>query len=140
MTVTELLAKFANPEIMESLAISDKIQAGLITTVLGMGITFTALVVLLFIISWMNKILNPQKNSPTSTTAAEAATEPDSAIDDATSQQHNDCELVAAITTAIAMTLKTSSSNIVIKNIKKVEDNSPAWNRAGIIEQMNSRF
>jgi hypothetical protein len=37
------------------------------------------------------------------------------------------------------MKMRTSVGNIVIKNIERVEDHSPAWNRAGIIEQMNSR-
>jgi hypothetical protein len=38
------------------------------------------------------------------------------------------------------MKLKTSVENIVIKNIERLDDRSPAWNRAGIIEQMNSRL
>ncbi|MFW2365287.1 MAG: OadG family protein [Desulforhopalus sp.] len=138
MTVTELLARFANPEVMTALPASDKLFAGLITTVLGMGITFTALVVLQFIIGWMDKLLNnsgkQQEAEPSPTTT------PSAALETQVVQEQDDKELVAVIAATIAMQLKTSVDNIVIRNIEKVSDHSPAWNRAGIIEQMNSRF
>ncbi len=140
MTVTELLARFADPDIIHSLSLSDKLWAGLITTVLGMGITFTALIILQFIISWMDKALNTSKAKTASTPKIQpsSATVPASIPEPETTQDDN--ELVAVIASVIAMKLKTSVSNIVIKNIEKIEDRSPAWNRAGIIEQMNSRF
>jgi len=138
MTVTELLALFANPDVMRTLSASDKLLAGLITTILGMGITFSALIILQFIISWMDKLLNnskaPQSKAPVTAPAEsplpKAKTEP----------QQDDNELVAVIASVIAMKMKTSVENIVIKNIEKLDDQSPAWNRAGIIEQMNSRL
>ena len=138
MTVTELLASFANPEVMPALAASDKMFAGLITTILGMGITFTALVVLLFIIGWMDKILNRQ-NKAQQIEASPAPT-PSEQFEAVEATEQDDKELIAVITATIAMQLKTSVDNIVIKNIEKVDDRSPAWNRAGILEQMNSRF
>jgi sodium pump decarboxylase gamma subunit len=138
MTVTELLARFANPDIIHSLSLSDKLWAGLVTTILGMGITFAALIILQFIISLMDKTLNNSKTKITSKAPigpiieASPASKPE--------PYQDDTELVAVIASVIAMKMKTSVSNIVIKNIEKVEDHSPAWNRAGIIEQMNSRF
>jgi sodium pump decarboxylase gamma subunit len=137
MTVTELLARFANPEVMQSLSITDKLFAGLITTILGMGITFTALIILQFIISWMDKILNKSSPKPEKEAIPAIPTEKPTAVEPVSSQ--DDSELVAVIATAIAMKMRTSVGNIVIKNIERVEDHSPAWNRAGIIEQMNSR-
>ena len=139
MTVTELLASFANPDIMQSLSVSDKLQAGLITTILGMGITFTALIILQFMIAWMDKILNRKK---TESTPAAVPAPPKNKSPDTQPEQSalDDNELVAVIASVIAMKMKTSVGNIVIKNIVKLEDRSPAWNRAGIIEQMNSRF
>lgn len=135
MTVTELLAKFANPELIQNLTVSEKLTAGLVTTVLGMGITFTALILLLFILTWMAK-LNTPKTVVAETGPAEKKTvvaeEPEPFVDEQ--------EIVAAITTSIAMTLQTSTSNIVIRNIERVDDSSPAWNRAGLVEQMNSRI
>lgn len=137
MTTTELLAVFANPETMKALSISDKLSAGLVTTVLGMGITFAALIILMVIISWMNKLLGKSM----AVSAKKVAPAPVEAVVPVAAQtRENDNELVAAITTALAVTLGTSTSNIVIRNIEKVEHGTPRWNRAGIIEQMNSRL
>lgn len=140
MIVTELLARFADPNVMQSLSTSDKLLAGLITTILGMGITFSALVILQFIISWMDKILNSSKAPPTEapTVAPTASQAPETITDPEPEQDDN--ELVAVIASVIAMKMKTSVENIVIKNIVKLDDRSPAWNRAGIIEQMNNRL
>lgn len=138
MTVTELLTSFANPEVMPALAASDKLFAGLVTTILGMGITFTALVVLQFIVSWMDKILNnsSRKQQP----ATEPAPAPSTEVEPPGATEQDDKELIAVIAATIAMQMKTSVDNIVIRNIEKVEDRSPAWNRAGILEQMTNRF
>ncbi len=135
MTTTELLAQFANPETLKALSFSNKLLAGLVTTVLGMGITFIALIILQLLISWMDRLINSSSKSekaappaPTVITASEAG----SLVDDG--------ELVAVITATLAMQMRTSIDTIVIKNIRKIEDRSPLWNRAGIIEQMNSRL
>ncbi|MFT5698775.1 MAG: sodium pump decarboxylase gamma subunit [Desulforhopalus sp.] len=140
MTTTELLATFANPELMKALPMGDKLSAGLITTVLGMGITFSALIILLIIISWMNRLLNRTPAVVAVPTSQSAVLTPVKVTPPETNTLEKDNELVAAITTAIAMSLKTSTSNIVIRNIEKIEDRSPLWNRTGISEQMNSRF
>jgi sodium pump decarboxylase gamma subunit len=142
MTITELLAQFANPETLKTLSFANKLLAGLVTTVLGMGITFIALIMLQVLISWMDQLINrtaarPKKTSqkaPAPFPASEAASQLE------TNEQGDDSELVAVITAVIAMKMKTGVDNIVIKNIVKIEDRSPLWNRAGIIEQMNSRF
>ncbi len=138
MIVTELMARFANPEIIQSLSISDKLLAGLITTILGMGITFIALIILQFIISLMDKILNNSRAKPTQITPTVPTREklPDIKVEPG----QDDNELVAVIASVIAMKMKTSVGRIIIKNIEKIEDQSPIWNRAGIIDQMNSRF
>jgi len=138
MTVTELMGHFANPEVIQTLTISDKLMAGLVTTILGMGITFAALILLQFIISLMDKVLNKKKTVPIRAAAPSAFV----TKKQETKEKHyrDDNELVAVIATAIAMKMKTSVDNIVIKNIEKLDVRSPAWNMAGIIEQMNSRL
>ena len=138
MIVTELLASFANPDVMQSLSTSDKLLAGLIPTIVGMGITFSALIILQFIISWMDKILNNSRGEQTITPATVPIAEKSPDAKEEVLQDDN--ELVAVIASVIAMKMKTSVENIVIKNIEKLDDRSPAWNRAGIVEQMNSRL
>jgi len=138
MTTTELLKQFADPNVIQSLSITDKLIGGLITTLLGMGITFIALIILQIIISWMDRLINRTATAtgpaPLPASVAPATTHA------APVNLQDDQELVAVLTAAIAMKMKTSLGNIVIRNIEKIEDRSPAWNRAGIIEQMNSRF
>jgi sodium pump decarboxylase gamma subunit len=137
MTATELLARFGDPQVIQTLSTGEKLTAGLITTVLGMGITFCALIILQFVIGWMDKVLNRTKKeaipAPASPALEAVQKQPAKASPD-------DTELIAVITTVIAARLKTTTDRIVIKNIEKFEDRSPAWNRAGIIEQMNSRL
>lgn len=138
MTVTELLAIFANPEAIQQLTSADKMTAGLVTTILGMGITFAALISLLLLLSLFDKLLHPKKTTKEVSVTEEPSVELQ--VPPENTNKDDDRELVAAITTALAMTLKTSVDNIIIRNFERVEDNSPAWNRAGIIEQMNSRL
>ncbi len=136
MTITELLAQFANPETIKTLSITHKHLAGLVTTVLGMGITFIALILLQILISSMDRLINRGVAPKDNTQANQASVNKKSDVHEA----QDDNELVAVITGVIAMQLKTSVDTIVIKNIAKIEDRSPLWNRAGIIEQMNSRL
>lgn len=136
MNTTELLAQFANPETMTTLSLANKLLAGLVTTLLGMGITFTALIILQFAISWMDRLLNRSAVSR----EQPAAQSPVTVTEQQTAEVQDDKELVAVITAVIALKLKTTADNIVIRNIVKIDDNSPLWNRTGIIEQMNSRL
>ena len=135
MTTTELLAKFADPEIIQTLSLSDKLFAGLMATILGMGITFISLIVLQFAMVIMEKLLSrPVKQTVQEPVHSGA---PASSPEVTTT---NDNELIAVISSVIALQLKTSVSNIVIRNIEKIEDSSSVWNRTGRLEQMNSRL
>ncbi len=136
MDITELLARFANPETLKTLSFTHKLVAGLVTTLLGMGITFIALIVLQVLISWMDRLINRPAGLP----AQSSAPSPPAVGADPTPAKPDAGELVAAISAVIAVQLKTSVDNIVIRNIERIADRSPVWNRAGIIEQMNSRF
>lgn len=130
--MTDLLASFANPETMRALSTSDKLLAGLVTTLLGMGITFTALIILQFVTSAMEKILHRRsKPEPTPVPTSPPADK---------IPQTDDNELIAVISAVLATQLGTTPDKIIVRNIIPVRDTSPAWNKAGIIEQMNSRF
>lgn len=136
MTTFELLKKFADPNLIQNLPVPDKLMAGLITTLLGMGITFLALIILMIIISSMDRLINRRAPAPAEPETGTAVPEQAAGRGDL----RDDNELVAVLTAVIAMKMKTSVGNIVIRNIEKIEDGSPNWNRAGIIEQMNSRL
>lgn len=135
MDTMELLAKFADPETLQTLTATERLMAGLVTTLLGMGITFVALVVLQFVIGLMARF-TAEKTPPVETASPTLATVADD--DSAVYQRIKDEQLVAAITVALAMQLKTATSNIVVRNIRKIEDHTPVWNRVGLAEQMNN--
>ncbi len=135
MTTTELLAKFADPEIIQTLSLSDKLFAGLMATILGMGITFISLIVLQFAMVIMEKLLGRPAKETVQETVHSGVPAPSPEV-----TTTDDNELIAVIGSVIALQLKTSVSNIVIRNIEKVEDSSSAWNRTGRLEQMNSRL
>ncbi len=134
MDTVELLAKFSDPEVIGTLSLTQRLLAGLITTVLGMGITFLALVILQIVTSLFEKL------APTHTAALQPAPAPAPAPAPThePDQKQQDEELIAAITVALATQLQTTTSNIVIRNIRKLDDHSPTWNRVGLAEQMNN--
>ena len=133
METIELLAKFVDPEVMKTLSLTERLTAGLITTLLGMGITFLSLVILQFVIMLMARLTSVKR------TEMEVES-PVKTVDRKTPQADSagDEEIVAALSVALALQLNTSVSNIVIRNIEKVETSSSAWHRAGIAEQMHN--
>ena len=133
MEIIDLLAAFAEPETIHTLSVSQKLYASLITTILGMGITFVSLIVLQIITTLFDKIA-PTKKADTPQTPAVVAAE--GASQKNTEQEQE--EVVAAITTSLAVMLETSTTNIVVKNIRRIEDTSPTWSRAGINEQVQN--
>ena len=135
MAITELLSQFADPQVIHTLSVADKLIAGLVATILGMGITFTALIILQFVIVLMDKLIKQPQKPCTEKPQTAKSTKPSSDPDSSTNG-----ELIAVISSVIALQLKKPVNNIVIKNIEKINNPSPAWNRAGVIEQMNSRY
>lgn len=138
-----LLDKLADPKILETMSTGEKFSAALQVTILGMGITFGALVILWVFLSIMAKTLQSieksnddiqvVKDQPVIADDSENFTmiEEDDEINE---------EIVAAITAAIASSLDTSIHNIVVRDIVRAGDNVPAWGQAGRIDQINTRL
>lgn len=134
MGISELLTQLADPGTIRTLSFAQKMTASLVVTMLGMGITFIALIVLQIIISLLAKFTaNPEE---TPAPAAIAATSP---LQKTVSNADED-ELVAVITAAIAMYPQHPQQTLIVRNIRKIEMNMAAWNRTGILDQMNSRI
>lgn len=135
MDVMTLMAQFADPESLKNLSLAQKLTASLVTTFLGMGITFVSLIILQVVIGLLARFT--AEKTPAAV-AASNQPQQSGAEENSVDQPRRDEELVAAITVALAMQLGTSTSTIVIRNIRKLEDQSPAWNRAGLSELMNN--
>lgn len=128
MDSTSLMNLFADPGTIKNLSILQRFVGGLITTFLGMGITFICLGILQFVIGLFDKLNSPVRQSQTFTVDP---VEAPPAV-----QQHQDEEIVAAITAALAVALQTPADKIVIRNIRQTEEISPPWSRAGRLENL----
>lgn len=130
-----LLERFANPELIHNMSLGEKFLASLYVTVLGMTVTFIALMILWGCILIMSKALNTAKPKKKTIEVAKSPV-PEQKIADPKVEE-NDEELVAVITAAIAASLNTSTHNIVVRNIVRIPDPTPVWGKTGRIEQMN---
>jgi len=133
-----LLDKFANPEIMPTLTFGEKMLATFYTTVLGMLITFSALILIWGLTVLLSKVVQSIENKGKAN-IVEVKPEAAPVVETAVAEE-DDEELIAVITAAIAASMNTSIHNIVVSNIVRVNDATPSWGVAGRSEQMNSRF
>ncbi|KGO34680.1 MAG: OadG family protein [Desulfoprunum sp.] len=138
MGISELLAQLANPETVKTLSFADKMLASLVVTFLGMGITFLALIILQVVIGLLARFTAQPKRQPAPEPAPAALPAAMPAVSTSISADDDD-ELVAVISAALAMYPARATGDIVIRNIRKI-GSAPAWGKAGIVDQMNSRF
>lgn len=138
-----LLDRLRDPSV--DMSFGDKLAASLQVTVLGVVIVVLALLLLYFAINIMEKLLrDPQKSAAKASQQQPANTSTTESVEVRESQQAendgNDEELVAVITAAIAASMETSTHNIVVRNIVRTADTTPAWGRAGRVEQINQMY
>lgn len=113
---------------INSLTRDEKLLGCLVVTVLAMVIVFTVLVLLMFIVKTMKNFANKPKKEE-----VVVKTKP---IEEVVEEvKPDDKQLVAVITAAVAASLNTSTSNIVVKRIERLSED-PAWAQAGRMEQM----
>ena len=119
---------------------SDTFSYTLIVTLFGMGIVFIVLVLLQYVLKLMEIVFHKEKKAaaevaPVSEIKAVEAAAPQINVIDA----EDDAQLAAVITAAVISCLG-GNSNIVVRNIRRVSDQTPAWGRVSRTEQMANRF
>lgn len=134
MGISELLLHLADPQAIKSLSFMEKMAGGLLVAFLGMGITFLALILLQFIITLLAKFIAVPEHK-----SAPVQNDPESNVS-ASREDTSEEELIAVISAAVAMKMQRSTSEIVLRNIRRIEEPTPLWNRAGILDQMNMRL
>ncbi|NBG88545.1 OadG family protein [Isachenkonia alkalipeptolytica] len=143
LTGETLLDRLRDPSV--EMSFGDKLAASIQVTILGVVIVLMALILLYFAINIMEKLLRqPQKpaakateEKPSTPAAAEPVKEEER---EPSAAEQQDEELVAVITAAIAASMETSTHNIVVRNIVRTADTTPAWGRAGRTEQINQMY
>ncbi|WP_459129147.1 OadG family transporter subunit [Guggenheimella bovis] len=121
------MEQFANPEILKTMTLGEKLLDSLTVLGLGMGITFVVLVALIYAIKVL-KIFSGTKSKPVEAKkVVESAPKKESATDE---------ELVAVIAAAIASATGQSTSDFRIQSITRVSEPLPAWAQAGLMNNM----
>lgn len=136
----DLMTRFADPTLIQQMTTGEKVYASLFTTALGMLITFCALIVLWGLTAFYSKLVQNAEAKKCAGEVKTVAPTPSAIPVQAAKAEADEEELVAVISAAIAATLGTSVQNIVVRNIVRVPDQTPAWGQSGRVDQMRARF
>lgn len=126
------MEKFADPEIIHTLTFGEKMTGALITTCMGMGITFAVLILLWGCISLMTRL-----TARAGKTKQEATAPPPVAKAEGTVVE--DKREIAVVMAAIAAYEGGTLDNLVIRKISRVSGNATAWGNAGRTDCIESR-
>lgn len=112
-----------------------QINESLVITVFSMLLVFAALIVISYSIDIL-KVIFHGKDSKKKVAEVQ---QPASVVVEPTraEAEDDDEELVAVITAALAASLSRPASEIVVRNIVRVSQNTPVWARVGRQEQFN---
>lgn len=133
-----LMQKFADPELIKQMSITDKVFGSIIVALLGMLITFVVLCILWGLITIMTRIMYRDQKKPAE--VKEKPAEPETITPIASEDTDKDDEdLIAVITAAIAASMNRPVQSIVVKNIRRTVERAPAWASVAKHEQLDSR-
>ncbi len=119
---------------------SDTFGYTMIVTLFGMGIVFLVLILLQYILKAMEVVFHKEKKAaPEVTRVLEVKSVEAAATQMNDAEAADDDQLMAVITAAVISCLG-GKSNIVVRNIRRVDDMTPAWGRVSRTEQMANRF
>ena len=138
-----LMEIFADPSKIDSLSFGEKMVGSGVTMMMGMGITFTILILLWGCIAVMGLLMKKASRKP-----AEAVKEPAPAkkqtaplpVVSASSGDMPQNELIAVIAAAVsAAEGKAGEDGLVIRKIQRVAGPWTRWHKAGQMEWIDSR-
>lgn len=139
-----LMQRFADPALFDTLDGGEKLIASLITTLTGMGVTFSVLIIIWAAIAIMARLLKtkaPKKESSTAPSPAAATKADQTTVTTATQQDiGTNNELIAVIMAAIAANEGTEYVNdLVVRKINRASGSRTAWNVASTADCIDSR-
>lgn len=116
--------------------LGEALSTGGLTTVVGLGIVFGVLLILMIVLCLFKVIFykEPANVKNAQAPVVEVITE---TVEEETQDEG---ELIAILTAAVAASLNTSTYNLQIKSYRRVKDNRPSWNKEGLRETISNRF
>ncbi|QUH25366.1 OadG family protein [Serpentinicella alkaliphila] len=127
----DLIGKLKNS--IDSLTLGEKILGGIGVSLFGMVVVFFILVLIMFAVNLLQKFAGESKKVPSESVSFDE-TGMNSEVQQEILEDYG--ELVAVITAAIAASLNTSTHNIVVKNITRKQDTTPAWSKFNRMQQL----
>ena len=123
------------------MTISEALLAGFGTTVVGLSIVFSVLLILMIVLKLFEKVFYKPQNTnevkiPETVKQETVKTADATVVEDSEDEE----ELIAVLTAAVAASLNTSTYNLRIKSYRRINNNAPAWNKAGLRETIDSRL
>ena len=119
-----LMDIFRDPNTIHSLSFGDKMLGSLVTMIMGLGITFTILILIWIFIAIMGRVLGATQKATAK--PAEAKAQPAQA-EAAPVEEASDDSLIAVITAAIAASEGASSDNLIVRKITRLSGDSTPW-------------
>jgi sodium pump decarboxylase gamma subunit len=101
----------------------------LIVTVAGMGIVFVVLIVISFIISGFKYINVLEKRRDDKLAKKSEPKEKQVPVQVVENVVQDDLELVAVITSVIASSLNTTTDQLQVRSIRRIQDNRGNWQK-----------
>ena len=112
---------------------------GLMVTVIGMGVTFLALIALSYILDVFRILAEGSSNKKEEEPKQENIMVKEEIYEEEVNEE-DDLELVAVITAAIAASLDTTTDQLRVRSFRRIHSNASAWNKAGRISQVQNTF
>ena len=122
------------------MTMAEALQVGISTTIIGLLIVFSVLIILMGVLMLFNKIFGKTEKKATVEQPKPAAPVSVPAVNQTASAEESEEELIAVLTAAIAASLNTPTYKLRIKSYRRIKRNAPVWNKAGIKETIDSRF
>lgn len=121
------------------MTLAEALLEGVSTTVIGLVIVFAVLAILWGVLVLMRKLFYKEsaQEAPKPAPAVQPAAAPEAPAVQAAADEE---ELIAVLTAAVAASLNTSTYHLHIKSYRRIGNNAPAWNQAGLNDVINSRF
>ena len=122
------------------MSLSEALGEGLMVTAVGFIIVFSVLIILMLVMMAMKKIFYKEPQANDKKTETQTA---DMQIDGKAETEvlnEEDPNLIAVLAAAVAASLNTSAYNLKIKSYRRIGNNAPAWNKAGLRDTIDSRF
>ena len=124
------------------MTIAEALSEGLQVTVVGLAIVFGVLIILMLVLMAFKAIFykEPEKAAEALPNAESIALPAAKAEPGPEAKPADDGELIAVLTAAVAASLSTSTYHLNIRSYRRVGNEAPVWNQAGLEDVINSTY